>query len=359
MPRSARHASQRGFTLIELLVVIAIIGVLVSLLLPAVQSAREAARRSQCINNLKQIGLAILNYDSAVGSLPPGIINHGLVERAAGVCNNGTWNKNHGTFTFILPYIEQQSVYNAVNFNLPAGTGGGTSPAAILGVMAGRIQSTALSTVISTYVCPTDELREPGTGFAADLLNGYSPSSYSISFGTRDNARWTLGGCPYFFTGDGPFCINATIKTDFISDGLSNTIFAGETSRFVNDPEPFFGFWTRPASYGSRQGLAIGRLQGYAYPVVKLNSPPGPDPLTATGSVFGNKGDAWLARPETYVAGQYGFRSQHPGGVNFLFGDGSVRFIKTTVDSGDPTRVGVMRALGSINGRETISADQL
>src|ERR1700730_17563331 len=119
--RGAAVASTRGFTLIELLVVIAIIAVLIALLLPAVQAAREAARRVQCVNNLKQIGLAVHNYHDVVGVYPPASIMHNAADLATN-CSNDGLSRSHGLFTYILPYIEQANLYNAVNFTFAAGS---------------------------------------------------------------------------------------------------------------------------------------------------------------------------------------------------------------------------------------------
>ena len=147
--RSDRAGLARpGFTLIELLVVIAIIGVLISLLLPAVQSAREAARRAQCVNNLKQIGLAIASYESSNTVYPPGSIKWG-----SGKAIDCTTQRHNTMFALILPYMEQSSILNSINFSLGSVDTNGPYG---LGVNSAASNSTAYNTKVSSYVCPSD-----------------------------------------------------------------------------------------------------------------------------------------------------------------------------------------------------------
>ena len=180
--RSGR--GRRGFTLIELLVVIAIIGVLVSLLLPAVQSAREAARRSQCVNNLKQMGLALQNYLDSMRSFPMGVVARNVVDCA---------RRDHTAFTMMLPYIEQQAIYNAINFDYAAANTQG-------GVHAGATNFTAMSAQIAVYVCPSDSAAEPIVS-----QNGYSQSSYAASVGQRNVIQYIGSPCPLELDTDGAF----------------------------------------------------------------------------------------------------------------------------------------------------------
>ena len=163
-----------GFTLIELLVVIAIIAVLISLLLPAVQSAREAARRAQCINNLKQIGLAVMNYESSNGCLPPGAIHF---QESPYDCK--VPEKGYSSFLLIMPYTEQSPLFNAVNFALPSG-GNITYPVAVDVV---NTQSTSMLTTIQSFICPSDQ---PLASQTSGSGNHYSQCSYAASVGTRD-----------------------------------------------------------------------------------------------------------------------------------------------------------------------------
>ena len=144
MKSPSRRQSWRGFTLIELLVVIAIIAVLIALLLPAVQSAREAARRAQCVNNLKQIGLAMHNYHDQIGSYPPGCTSPAAATFGACRMPCGRQSNELGWRAMILPQMEQNSAYNAINFDI--------SPNAINN----GAQFTSFNTVFLSWLCPSD-----------------------------------------------------------------------------------------------------------------------------------------------------------------------------------------------------------
>ena len=262
-----RSSFRRGFTLIELLVVIAIIAVLIALLLPAVQSAREAARRASCINNLKQIGIAMHNYHDQMGSYPPGCIAVGL----------STWNVQSselGWRAMILPQMEGTNIYNAINFSLSSNGAGNATVAAV--------QFTSYNTVFNTWLCPsdgtngggklpsntatgqwTDQPVDPATGTTAALT---PVSNYAGSFG--DNycggvlcapgliweTPWNgsppigqprIGWNGYWGTRFGPpdgFTLGSGVmrgyfdyrstgppsKISSVTDGTSNTIMAGE-----------------------------------------------------------------------------------------------------------------------------------
>jgi prepilin-type N-terminal cleavage/methylation domain-containing protein/prepilin-type processing-associated H-X9-DG protein len=375
-----------GFTLIELLVVIVIIAVLIALLLPAVQAAREAARRAQCVNNLKQMGLAIANYESSHGVFPMGACmnNMSVDPRVDPNCGGGYGNamrRTHTLFTFILPFMEQATVYNAINFCFPPNSVGPPYIATgglYFGIDPGLVQYTALSTIVNSYICPSDSQRTPNSGFGWDQHEPYSASSYAASLGSWDVIHWWHGccvGCGWI-QGDGAFSLDYSYKVSSIQDGLSNTIFVGEMSRFVNDPDTHVNYWNRLAfAVADPSGLepGVSRCQGGSFVAVRPNAPvmiPNPAP-TLNGPHYI---DGWLyAGGGALNAGQFGFRSLHPGGVNFVFGDGSVRFVKNTVDMGNlqtitsgagrplppgsGAQVGVYRALGSRAGGEVISAD--
>ena len=335
-----------AFTLIELLVVIAIIAVLIALLLPAVQAAREAARRSQCVNNLKQMGVALQNYHDAIGVFPPAALMYAPYDIGTNCASTGNgMSRSHGLFTYILPYVEQGNLYNAVNFSFSAGSVSGSLQ---FGVLPGAVQFTAFSTVVNTYVCPSDSRLQPSNTVPYDQGTAYTPGSYASNVGTLDTVHGNV--CPRYTESDGAFSRDYVYTTAAITDGTSNTLFLGEASRFLNDPEIYFNYWNRVAWVNSVVGLAgTSRAQGFATTAPRLNA--GlliPDPPTASPST------AWLI-PGTpgYAgeAGQFGFRSQHPGGANFLLGDGSVRFLKNAIN------LSVYRGLSTRAGGETLSAD--
>src|SRR5262245_4590203 len=211
IPMSTRH---RGFTLIELLVVIAIIAVLIALLLPAVQSAREAARRAQCTNNLKQIGLAVHNYHSGHGSIPPsGTRSAGWYGYQPGM----DFVQQYSMKTHLLPYLEQQAVFNAFNMMQNPGPLAAGTPIQAYG---GAVNSTAYLTNIPGFLCPSDA--NPGN---VSVANTNYPNNIG---GNRAYAQvgWTPNGPFYQMSWD--TAIRDVISFDDISDGLSSTAIFSE-----------------------------------------------------------------------------------------------------------------------------------
>ncbi len=343
------RAPGRGFTLIELLVVIAIIAVLIALLLPAVQSAREAARRSQCVNNMKQIGLAIFNYESSRGCLPPG--NYGISYHnpySANICD-GSYPYGMTLFTEILQFVEQSAQFNSINFQ---------------GDNNSIRNNTAFNAKISSYLCPSDLPADP----VPSNYPGYSQGSYGANFGNTEviatsNYPATDPYCGYAIS-DGPFGANYHFRLADITDGTSNTIFVGETSRFRNDPPGdsvngpnINNVWNAGEGYYyDNFGNNSVRALGFGDTYQQLNAPAVPaDPTPIF--YFANPCPApnvqcWQLPAQASVWGQFGFRSFHPGGGNFLLGDGSVKFIKNTIN------LAIYRGLGTKAGGEIIGADQ-
>jgi len=320
--------TRRGFTLIELLVVIAIIAVLIALLLPAVQAALEAARRTQCVNNLKQIGLAAHNYESAIGTFPFGIRYNDPV-------NGCGTHWRHTLFTSALQYIEAGNLYNSVNF-----TGTANSVRNV----------TAFNFRVNSFVCPSDQ---PSQATPAGYP-GYSQGSYSGMAGYTEFFRYsydppTNDSYCNVIEGNGVFVLNFVRRLANISDGLSSTILVGETSRYINEPASIWNIWNSGEWFGDGLSADSSRPTGVAYSAVRPNAPAS---LGAVEPLIDQRGPFnWYLVAGTRDYGQFGFRSLHPGGINFLFADGSVKYIKNTID------LGVYRALSTIRGGEVISAD--
>jgi prepilin-type N-terminal cleavage/methylation domain-containing protein/prepilin-type processing-associated H-X9-DG protein len=334
--------SRMGFTLIELLVVIAILAVLIALLLPAVQAAREAARRAQCTCNLKQLGLALENYHTVYSTLPEGAVtyqDHPL--------DCASPRRGHTLFTMLLPFVEQRASFDAINFSFASHGFQGPSNA-------GAINSTGLSPRVGVYICPSDFGQVPSTS-----TNAYSWGSYAGVVGTVDIFRWYCGGCfgpplsrdnvvclgDIELAPDGAFGYNHGYAHQDFRDGLSTTLLVGEFARFTDDPDPHFNEWTSGIWYQSNT-VGVTRPQALATTVPRINAPIRLPDVARTNPV------TWRDDPNTSEMGQFGFRSHHPGGAHFLFGDGSVHFLKESIDL-----KGVYWALSTRNGREVIGAN--
>ena len=350
-----------GFTLIELLVVIAIIAVLIALLLPAVQAAREAARRTQCVNNLKQIGLAIYNYESATTSYPMGNM---LGSRTFDQCAT-FWG--HTWINFMLPYMEGGNQFNAVNFSRPYNS---------------VSQFTAFRIRVGSLICPDDT---PNTDphawpdFIATLQ-----TSYAGNRGLTENLYYSWGTGATAPNSDrcgaidaeGIFGGNIAYRISQVSDGTSNTLMVGEQSRFRNEPNnSTFNFGNAGGMFGGpdwQNGVvwtADIRPTSGAWAVPSPNAPPVINAPGAAGMLI-NAGGPFvvltLGNPPGWGAstgacpsqfgcvnlGQLGFRGNHPGGTNFLLADGSVRFIKSTINM-----LTYRAGLATRNWGEVISAD--
>jgi prepilin-type N-terminal cleavage/methylation domain-containing protein/prepilin-type processing-associated H-X9-DG protein len=294
-PKGRLH---RGFTLIELLVVIAIIAILIALLVPAVQKVREAAARMQCSNNLKQLGLAVHNFEGVYKRFPPGVNLPFTTKVAGGVqsANAAFPGVYKSLFQFLLPYIEQGNLDNQFNYAANQYTNCATA------VSPGN-------TVIPTLICPSDIAPNQVT---------YTSGSNTYYFGAN-----SYGGNPGvygFFTTSmdqtGVFFINSKVKISDIIDGTSNTIAFGERSRV----DPTYDKIVAPIA--GRSGWAwTNTFPGYDYlfgAAQQINWVLPPTLTSDPGFVYGD------ARMSTYG-------SQHTGGANFTFADGSVRFISQSL----------------------------
>ena len=337
--RSSPLRVRRGFTLIELLVAIAIIAVLIALLLPAVQAAREAARRAQCVNNLKQIGLALHNYHSAINAFPPPKIFSGSCGNGA---NGGTGAVLNTTgFTLLLNYVEQTALYNAYNFSqvssASAWLGANTKPQGTP-----LVNTTVVGALVSTYACPSDQPPPVVDTGAVNQFDLYSRSQARRSNYLFCTALYTDYDCPAGGNLPNPALQGAfytdisTTMSDF-RDGTSNTCMVGEARQIglFDAFGPYWGSGCHTASHGRGFSVTVDA----SAPDYLPNAPSGPATGTAPGTNPLRLSYAWA------------FSSHHPGGVNMLFGDGSVKFIKNNIAM--PT----WAALHTIKGGEVISAD--
>jgi prepilin-type N-terminal cleavage/methylation domain-containing protein/prepilin-type processing-associated H-X9-DG protein len=299
---------RRGFTLIELLVVIAIISVLVGLLLPAVQAAREAARRAQCVNNLKQLGLALHSYEGSHQTFPPGYVSN---FDANGVDTGPGW----GWAAMLLPQFEQTPTYNAINFSLAI---------EIAANMTSRLP------IVSNFLCPSDTVqpfwwavsRDAATGAPLQNICQIAPANYVGVYGLGEPGP----------DGNGLFFRNSKVALRDITDGTALTLFVGERSHRLGEAT-----WV-----GSVTGALL-------YPNDKDNI--GRYELeTSSGMILGHVGEG--VGPGDPRSDVNQFYSLHAGrGVNFLFADGHVSFLKATMSY--PT----YKALATRAGGEVISAD--
>jgi len=370
---------RRGFTLIELLVVIAIIAVLIALLLPAVQAAREAARRAQCINNLKQIGLALHNYESGNNIFPSATIYNVLTPPCTSPgfgngCQNTPW------FLLMLPFIEQGPLYNS--FNASIGMEGvqlGPLPGGFI------INSTVYTTKIASFQCPSDNVSTYDMSGIFQLPWQASKGNYGVNWGNTDYGQAILGGrftaAPQLFL-QSPFGVSRTKNGPFncriasVTDGTSNTIFVSELLQGATD-DIRGAMWVDNAGAGSFMtrftpngytdyvaiippwSTLIGVLPFTNYDTIaciNCGTGAGTSPALASGqaSLCDSQPGQQLGCNYTGSEGSEfsSSRSRHPGGVCSLFGDGSVHFIKNSIN---PL---IWVSIASINAGEVISSDQ-
>ncbi|MES2789936.1 MAG: DUF1559 domain-containing protein [Planctomycetota bacterium] len=296
-----------GFTLIELLVVIAIIAVLIALLLPAVQQAREAARRSQCKNNMKQLGLAMHNYHDTMNVLPPGLLARGAPPPAVSpIMLNAT------PHTMLLPYLDQAPLYNKYNSGASATTFASIAGGVAIGDPVANGNAAVVKTKLAVFMCPTDNGKEfmdvatsnygisaTNTGTGGAMTNYdvmvYMPGNYQVY------QVWSsLGPTQKCMFGDDSKC---NIRD--VTDGTSNTMMMGETLRNVLNGK------------GNTWGYRGWVMQGIDVITSPLNN--------------------WSYTTYPLIPGRLGSWSRggsmHVGGAHFLFGDGAIRFISENVDS--------------------------
>jgi prepilin-type N-terminal cleavage/methylation domain-containing protein/prepilin-type processing-associated H-X9-DG protein len=375
--------ARRAFTLIELLVVIAIIAVLIALLLPAVQAAREAARRAQCVNNLKQLGLAMHNYNSQQNCFPPQVQNGGL----------SVWNNIVGGAPYfdawpldwtasVLPQMEQTPMYNALNFSLSCGVNGDTQ------------NLTVLKQKVSSLMCPSENLKVPTCAFWGSGA-GYGWKSYHANVGgPACIMSWTgmftaLQQDQFGYNGIATNSYAGVVDLASVTDGTSNTALISEGHLGAGPSAPIAlsaaagrgdtYMWRPSVSTGANDQGPPGVASAQAF-VLSCQSLPGSTMAFGTlpppnGNIWigGNPGSCmmWDAYnhfmpPNSFACdsiadgntGGYASvpdafppASNHPGGVNIVFADGSVHFIKNSVN------LFTWWGLGTRCGGEVISSD--
>jgi prepilin-type N-terminal cleavage/methylation domain-containing protein/prepilin-type processing-associated H-X9-DG protein len=332
-----------GFTLIELLVVIAIIGVLAALLLPAVQAAREAARRMQCSNNLKQMGLALHNYIDSHGVFPPGYvsaINPSVTDPCDQDAENSTsidLGPGWAWGSMILSQMEQGSLYNAINYDLSV-----LDPS----------NHTGRKSVVGAYLCPSDYGPRLISVYADPPKAGGAGSTMVLDEVARGNyvGMWGVGE---ICAGSGPtgsenvggigspngiFHRNSRTSIAEVVDGMSQTIAVGERSRNLSDVT-----WTArvPGGWLAKTSLFEGGTDKF--------SPEAEETWTQILGPAGLEDGSRTINQDTAHVEDYW--SRHPGGANFLFADGSVHFLKSGISPAS------FRALATRGSSEVISGD--
>ncbi len=336
-----------GFTLIELLVVIAIIAILIGLLLPAVQKVREAAARMKCSNNLKQIGLALHNYESSYTSFPAGWLGNSKLPAYAGYPDYFfSWS----IFAQINPYLEQTAIYNRMDLTQPI-----YQPPAYNVTAANQF---AVQQTIKMFLCPSDKEQPVSVAYGEPVIG---PTNYAACLGSGT----TNGGAPFGspLNTDGMFQGVRALRIADVTDGLSNTVCVSEsllgdgaenaTGAAPGGPQTVYG-------YLGYSGTPINDANCSAPPVWNGSNRRGF--MWASGEIRcatynhyytpnSKKYDCVNNDPSTgYTASGFrGARSRHSGGVNALFGDGSVRFVADGVAAATWSALGT-RGSGEVNG---------
>jgi prepilin-type N-terminal cleavage/methylation domain-containing protein/prepilin-type processing-associated H-X9-DG protein len=330
------RSSRRGFTLIELLVVIAIIAILIGLLLPAVQKVREAAARAKCTNNLKQIGLALHSYHDARGQFPAGYVD-GNTDPTSTPDNDV--GPGWGWASFILPHIEQNAVYSQINFNQPVGTG---------------VNAQISQLPLTIYQCPSDAYQQVVPVYDSSFSNPIAmvASANYVGCNGWEECFSGAGGSPqpgpgddglsgiYGPAGRGLFFRNSRMRFADVTDGTSTTIFVGERS---GDHAP--STWTGAVAGGRCPAWMAS--QPFTQP---YNPPPGAAYDNADfgeALVLAHTNSTHLPSADFPIFDPDVFYSMHTGkGANFLFGDGSVHFLTSSINPN------TYQALGTIGGGE-------
>jgi len=339
---------RRAFTIVELLVVIFIIGVLIALLLPAVQAAREAARRMSCSNNLKQIALAVHHYADSLGVLPPGA----LVDSRP---DGSLWTGYLGPHARVLPFIEQSGIFGAMDINKAYGD---------------LVNKEAVGRVVGVFLCPSEVRQEP---LAHNTFGNVGGVNYGFSMGDWYVWNGVAAASPPCRSA---FGVNFSRRWSDFTDGVSNTLLLSEVKNYqvtlrdcgpfslINDPHNVPPPSADPLSVCPEyQGGGCTVFRNAHTQWVEMSSHHNgfttawpPNKVTPGGPGLSEPDVDIISRRERLGGPTFAAitsRSYHPGGVQSALGDGSVRFVAETIDGG------VWRALGTVAGREVIAGDAL
>jgi prepilin-type N-terminal cleavage/methylation domain-containing protein/prepilin-type processing-associated H-X9-DG protein len=318
-------SARRAFTLVEVIVVILILGILLAFLLPAVQYARESARRTQCFNNLRQTGLALAQYHETIGMFPSAY-NTGFIDLVSETGPNWGWG------TMILGHLEQKALFNSINFHASA---------------SGAASETVRKLRVDVFLCPSSASQEVTIErweFRSTLYPDISPANYIGSAGTRSRARGVISSDRKMFTYNSEetgvlFC-NSAVTIGTITDGASQTFLVGERSRNLAPATWFgtFGTGTCAICTNSRHSV-----QECVSPNILV--------LGHTGPKFKKRVAQRVDHPNNPSGGADGFSSEHGSSCNFLFCDGSVKAVKNAVDPK------VYAALSTRSSGESIALD--
>jgi prepilin-type N-terminal cleavage/methylation domain-containing protein/prepilin-type processing-associated H-X9-DG protein len=290
-----RFSPRRAFTLIELLVVIAIIGILTGMLLPAIQRVRETAMRSQCANNLKQIGIALHSYHDQQGAFPPGYVDGNTDPTSDASSDVGPgW----GWAAFLLPQLDQDPLYRRIDFTKPISDPANASV---------RVMS------LKFFLCPSDDAPQSFT-----MLDGNGNALCDVAYSNYVGCNGTLETSPHPGNNTGLFLRNSNYRMANVKDGPSNTIFVGERSH-NHSPST----WT-------------GAVTGGVTPAFMAPGPPPLDPYgqaeSAQALVLAHGNRSHVPNADDPIWDADTFYSQHLNGANFLFGDGSVHFLRSSIN---------------------------
>ncbi|MEW4491102.1 DUF1559 domain-containing protein [Thalassoglobus sp. JC818] len=346
-----RTVSRRGFTLIELLVVIAIIAILIALLLPAVQQAREAARRLQCKSHLKQLGIAMHNYHDVHSRLPPNLIPGGRPGSGGYIgYSRGNW----GVMAYLTPFLEQSAVFGLLN--LESSTYQNVDGAWIIPDGNNRL---AAATLVPLYLCPSDSSQKVSMNWG--VTEGIGPTNYCANMGTGIDPAGVNHGSPY--DADGVFFADSGIRISQIRDGSSNTaamsesllgtgpMVSGSSAPPGSEQEVYrnlqFGqsitdvTCAAATTYNSADPRQFswysGEIRCASYNHYYSPNSSNYDCVANGPASLGYIASGWKAA-----------RSRHSGGVNLLLCDGSARFISDSID------MGIWRSLATRSGGEVV-----